>query len=264
MVAAEPIKSDVLKVVQSREIEGSSRRVNVNEVERLISIAFGIPVTLFGLTRGIRNGLVPTLLGSSLIYRGVTGHSFLYALLGVSTVHRPGTIVELPNDQGILVKRAVTIDAPKEEIYRYFHDFQNAHQYMQNIDSVQVIGDRSLHWVAKTPLGKFKWDAEITNDVPGQVIAWRKTQGSFLAPSNTSVRFEPKRNGRENVVHLESEYRQFQGPIGTMIGTIVGQVVEQVVRQNLERAKELIETGEIATTAGQPSGRRIFDAYKEA
>jgi len=59
------------------------------------------------------------------------------------------------------------------------------------------------------------------------------------------------------VVRLEIEFHQFRGPIGTMLGNVLGQIPEQVVRQDLERFKELMEAGEIATTAGQPSGRRI-------
>lgn len=78
MASAEPIEGTLRKAVHKLKNERGSRRVNVGEAQRLISIAVGIPVTIFGLTRGILNGLVPKLLGSSLILRGVTGHSFLY------------------------------------------------------------------------------------------------------------------------------------------------------------------------------------------
>jgi uncharacterized membrane protein len=128
---------------------------------------------------------------------------------------------------------------------------------MVNIESVQATGDGRSHWVAKTPMGtKVEWDAEVTNDEPGRLIAWRKTQGHFLAPSGGSVRFEPKRSGRETVTRLEIEFRQYRGSIGTMLGSVLGQIPEQLVRQDLERFKELMEAGEIATTAGQPSGRQ--------
>ncbi len=259
MASAEPIEGTLRKVVHKLQNERGSRRINVGEAERLISIAVGIPVTIFGLNRGILNGLVPKLLGGSLILRGVTGHSFLYQRLGVSTIeHTPAAIAELPNNQGIQVQRAVTINASPEELYRYLRDFRNAPRFMKYIESVQTTGDGRSHWVAKTPLGAtVAWDAEITNDEPGHLIAWRRTQGPFLAPSGGSVRFEPKRNGRETVVRLEIEFRQWRGPIGTMLGNVLGQIPEQVARQNLERFKELMEAGEIPTTEGQPSGRRI-------
>src|SRR5205823_4604934 len=124
------------KIVHQPTNARSTRRINVGEAERLISIAVGIPVTTFGLTRGILNGPVSTLLGGSLILRGVTGHSFLYQALGVSTVeHSPAAIAELAKHEGIQVKRAVTITASPEELYRYCRDFQNAPRFMKNVES---------------------------------------------------------------------------------------------------------------------------------
>jgi len=259
MVSAEPIEGTTRKIVHKLKNERGTSRINIGETERLISIAVGIPVTIFGLTRGILTRAVPTLFGGSLILRGVTGHSFLYQALGVSTVeHAPAAIDQLPNNQGIQVKRAVTINASPEKLYGYWRNFQNAPRFMKNVESVQVTGDRGSHWVAKLPLGPtVAWDAEVTNDEPGQLIAWRKTRGSFFVPSGGSVRFEAKRNRGEVVVRFEMEFRQFRGPMGTMVGYVLGEMPEQMARQDLERFKELMEAGEIATTEGQPSGRRI-------
>lgn len=81
-----------------------------------------------------------------------------------------------------------------------------------------------------------------------------------MAPSRATIHFEPKRNGNEHIVYLELEFHQLRGPLGM----VVGQIMEQVVRQDLERCRELVEAGEIATTAGQPSGRRVLSGYKEA
>ena len=259
MAFAGPTEGTSPRIVQLPKNERGLGQINIGDRERLISIAVGIPVTIFGLTRGILNGLVPTLLGGSLIYRGVTGHSFLYQALGVSTVeYSPATIAALPNNQGIQVKRAVTINSSPEDLYSYWHDFQNAPSFMANVESVQATGSGRWHWVAKAPpLGTVSWDAEVTNDEPSRLIAWHTTQGSFLAPTGGSVRFESKRDGSETVVRLKIDFLQFRGPIGTMLGNVLGEIPEQMARQDLERFKELMETGEIATTKGQPSGRRV-------
>ena len=263
MALAGPTEVTSPKIVNAKN-ESGPLRINIGETERLISITVGIPVSIFGLTRRGLNGLVPALLGGNLIFRGVTGHSFLYQQLGVSTVEHSPAIAELPNNQGLQVKWAVTINASPEELYRYWRDFQNAPRFMKNVESVQATSGGRSHWVAKTPLGMtVEWDAEITNDEPGRFIAWRRTGGPFLAPNCGSVRFEPKRGGRETVVRLEIEFHQFRGPIGTMLGNTLGQIPEQVVRQDLERFKELMEAGEIPTTKGQPSGRRILRPKEE-
>jgi uncharacterized membrane protein len=239
------------------ENESGIRKVNIGDTERLISIIAGIPATIFGLTRGL-GGVIPAALGGLLIYRGVSGHSFLYDALGVNTLGKsPAAVSELPNGQGIQVKRAVTILSSPQDLYSQWHDFETAPMYMWNVESVQSAGGNRWRWVAKVPPGiTVEWEAEVTGDAPGSLIAWRTVQGSFFAPSAGSVRFEPKRNGRETVVRLEIEFRQFRGPIGTLLGDVLGQIPEQLARQDLERFKELMEAGEIATTKGQPSGRQ--------
>ena len=258
MALAETPEGTSQRIIQIPQNERGTRHINIGGTERLISITAGIPVTIFGLTRGILKGLVPALLGTGLLYRGVTGHSFLYQALGLSTVEQsPAAVATLPNNRGIQVKRAVTVNCSPQDLYNYWHNIQNAPKFMQNIESVQASGNERSHWVAKFPLlGTIAWEAEITNDEPGSFIAWRKTQGSFLAPTGGSVRFTPKPNGSETVVQTKTDFLQFQGPIGTMLGNILGQIPEQEAREDLRHFKELMESGEIPTTKGQPSGRQ--------
>ncbi len=44
---------------------------------------------------------------------------------------------------------------------------------MRHIERVDVLNDRYSHWVVKAPMGRFEWDAEVTDDVPGRLIGWR-------------------------------------------------------------------------------------------
>lgn len=258
MALAETPEGTQHNIVRLPKNERGTRHINIGETERVISLAAGIPVTIFGLIRGIPGGLVPALFGTGLLYRGVTGHSFLYQALGVSTVEQsPAAVAALPNNQGIQVKRAVTVNASAQDLYTRWHDFQNAPQYMNNVESVQQTGNGQWHWVSKLPLlGTVEWDAEVTNDEPGRLIAWNRTQGSFLSPTGGSVRFEQKPDSSETVVQLKIDYLQFRGSIGTALGNILGQIPEQEARKDLRHFKELAEAGEIPTTKGQPSGRR--------
>src|SRR2546430_12892031 len=232
MVSAEPIQGTSHKIIHKLKNERGTSRINVGEAERLISIAVGIPMTIFGLNREILNRPLPILLGGSLILRGVTGRSFLYQTLGVSTVeHSPATIAELPGNQGIQVKRAVTINASPEELYRYWRDFKNAPRFMVNVESVQMTGDGRSHWVAKTPLGKtVEWDAEVTQDEPGQLIAWRRTQGPFLAPNGGGVDFPPERDRRAEGGGLVIEVYPFLAAIGPIRGDVLLPVPGAIVR----------------------------------
>ena len=60
---------------------------------------------------------------------------------------------------------------------------------MQHLESVQVVDDKRSHWVAKAPAGrKVEWDAEIINEIPGELIAWRTLPGSDVISAG-SVHF---------------------------------------------------------------------------
>ena len=58
---------------------------NVGSRERWLSGIFGSLMTLTGLARKSVGGLLVALSGSYLLYRGLTGHCFLYDLLGINS-----------------------------------------------------------------------------------------------------------------------------------------------------------------------------------
>ena len=53
--------------------------------------------------------------------------------------------------------------------------------------------------------------------------------------------------------------------IGKGMAQVLGAVPERVLREELRRFKQLLEAGEIPTTAGQPSGRRpVMESARKA
>jgi hypothetical protein len=46
------------------------------------------------------------------------------------------------------------------------------------------------------------------------------------------------------------------GRLGSIFATMFGEDADQQVREDLRRFKQLMEAGEVPTTAGQPHGRR--------
>jgi uncharacterized membrane protein len=70
------------------------------------------------------------------------------------------------------------------------------------------------------------------------------------------VTFEPAVAGRGAIVRVEMLYRPPAGKLGRQIARLFGEEPAQQIREDLRRFKQLLETGEVATTEGQPSGRR--------
>jgi uncharacterized membrane protein len=117
---------------------------------------------------------------------------------------------------------------------------------------VKMIDEKRSHWVAKGPAGfSVEWDAEIINEKENELVAWRSLEGSMINNAG-SVRFEPASNNRGCVVRVVLSYEAPGGVIGSGIAKLFGEEPEQQIEEDLRRFKQLMETGEIASTKGQP------------
>ncbi|HEY8459805.1 MAG TPA: SRPBCC family protein [Blastocatellia bacterium] len=155
----------------------------------------------------------------------------------------------------ISVAQAVTINRSPEELYRFWRDFQNLPRFMKHLESVREMGNGRSRWVAKGPAGgTVKWDAEITEDRPNELIAWRSLDGADVDNVGT-VRFERAPGGRGSIVKVKMRYSPPAGALGAAVARLFGENPEWQVKDDLRRFKQLIETGEIITTKGQPTGR---------
>jgi uncharacterized membrane protein len=186
----------------------------------------------------------------------VVGVTALDLLCSVRLSRRPGTTTSSTlTHRTIRVQKSITVSRPPEEVYRFWHDFQNLPRFMHHLVSVQVTGERRLHWVAKAPGGKtVEWDAEIIDDRPNERIAWRSLAGADVDNSG-SVRFERAPGGRGTEVRVEMQYSPPGGVIGATIAKLFGEAPEQQVQEDLRRFKQVMEAGEIAISEGQLSGR---------
>jgi uncharacterized membrane protein len=162
----------------------------------------------------------------------------------------------------ITITAALVIDRPREELYRYWRELGNLPQFMRHVERIDVRDDRRSHWVAKGPAGSaVEWDAEITEDRSHEFIAWRSVDESQVDHAG-SVRFESAPGGRGTVVTVNMEYRPPLGTVGAAVAAWFGEDPNQTVKMDLRRFKQVMETGEVITTEGQPAGREESTSWK--
>jgi len=150
--------------------------------------------------------------------------------------------------KGIHVKSSITIDRSAEELYRFWSNFSNLPNFMKHLESVQVMGDGLSHWKAKAPAGtSVEWDAEIIDDQPNKLIAWRSLKGAQVDNSG-SVRFDRATGNRGTVVRVELEYNPPAGAIGALIAKLFGEEPQQQVNDDLRAFKQVMELGEVVVS----------------
>jgi uncharacterized membrane protein len=154
------------------------------------------------------------------------------------------------------LERSVVINKSPRECYDYWRNFANLPNFMRMIDAVTDLGDRRSHWVARIPGGtRFEWDARLSEDLPGERIAWHSAPDSPLLHAGV-VSFHPAPGARGTIVSLVLHYRPPAGSMGRFVAKALGSAPEFEINEDLRRFKQILETNEIATTRGQPAGRR--------
>jgi uncharacterized membrane protein len=257
MAASDRWYSDSL---QTRHSGQSRRQINVGTGERLMSFLGGGSLLLLGLMRRRRRRLPVVALGGGLLLRGATGHSYLYDVLGINTVMNRFETAGVKHGQGIKIEKSVTINRPAEELYRFCRNFENLPHLMNHLKSVRVIDEKRSHWVAETPAGMMvEWDAEIINEIPNELIAWRSLENSQIPHAGT-VRFEKAANGQETVVRVILNYDQPAGRLGTIAARLLGRDPKQQLEESLRRFKQIMEAGETPTVENQPAGYDVYTA----
>jgi uncharacterized membrane protein len=146
-----------------------------------------------------------------------------------------------------LIGRTVTINRPRQALYAFWRDFRNLPLFMENIQSVSVMDEQRSHWVVRAPADRtVEWDAVITEDVPGEAIAWASTKEAGVRNSGR-IEFRDSTNGRGTEVTATIIYDPPAGGVGKAIAKLFQREPKIQARQDLRRFKQLMETGEIAT-----------------
>lgn len=139
--------------------------------------------------------------------------------------------------------KAITIDAPAITLYDFWRDLRNMPLIMEHLREVQPLDPVRSRWIANGPKGTtVRWEAEIVEDDPGELIAWRTIQGPF--ESAGSVRFLPAPGGRGTEVVCDMHYHLRGGILGKIGAMLAGRDPDMELGLGLRRLKQLFEIGE--------------------
>jgi len=159
-------------------------------------------------------------------------------------------------DEAAIVGRTVTINRPRAELYAFWRDFRNLARFMENIDRVDVGDDRRSHWVIEAPAGRtVEWDSQITEDEPDRLIAWESLEGGDIRNAGR-IEFRDAAPGRGTFVTATILYDPPGGDVGKLIAKLFQKEPKVQARRDLRRFKQLMETGEISTSAAPDAAPR--------
>ena len=161
------------------------------------------------------------------------------ALLGLAALAGGGYLLsrEIRREPGSRhkVEESIDVDVPVTTAYNQWTQFEEFPKFMASVESVQQLDDTHLHWRANVG-GKLKeWDAEITEQIPDQRIAWRSTGGA----RNAGVVTFQKIDDTHTHVQLQMDYEP--ETLAEKMGDAAG-AVKMATKGNLRRFKEMLES----------------------
>ena len=156
--------------------------------------------------------------------------------------------------KGPLIGRSVTINRPRTDVYARWREFARFPDFMDNVRSIEAIGDQRSRWTIAAPAGRtVELVTEMTHDVPGERIAWRSVEGSEITTAG-EARFSDAAPGRGTIVQLIMTYDPPAGAAGKLVAKLFQREPAIQARRDLRRFKQLLETGEVTVNAS-PSAR---------
>ena len=221
---------------------------NWTPTTRLAAGLAGGALALAAARRTDRLGSVLGLAGLTLLTRSVTNME-LRKLAGLS------------GREGIDIRKTINVNAPVEEVFAFFADWENWPKFMSHVRSVTssgaggAVGERT-HWVVDGPAGTtVEWDAETTRFMPNETIAWQSLEGAAVQHAGT-LQFVPTADGTTRV-HIQMSYNPPAGAVGHAVAKLFGRDPRSQMNDDLARLKTTIETRRAPSDAAQPGGLQI-------
>lgn len=133
------------------------------------------------------------------------------------------------------VQKSIDVNVPVHSAYNQWTQFESFPNFMGGVQEVRQLDDTHIHWKAEIGGKVEEWDAEITEQIPDERIAWRSTTGPYNAGVVTFHRLSD--NSSRVMLQLQAEPRTLTEKVGDALG-FLGRQVEK----DLERFRDYIES----------------------
>ena len=133
------------------------------------------------------------------------------------------------------VTKTIEVNVPVNVAYNQWTQFEEFPKFMEGVQEVRQIDDQHLHWHAEIGGKDEEWDAEITEQIPDQRIAWRSTAGT---PNAGIVTFQSSApNSTQVTLQVDYEPQSLSEKVGDALG-----FMDRRVQGDLDRFKDFIES----------------------
>lgn len=132
------------------------------------------------------------------------------------------------------VTESVDVDVPIHTVYNQWTQFAEFPRFMEGVEQVDQVSDTMTHWRVKVAGATREFDAQITEQIPDERVAWHSVGGPGHAGVVTFHRTSP---GTTRVTtQMEIDPEGFAENVADKAG-----LIKRRAKGDLERFKTFIE-----------------------
>ncbi|MEU8137114.1 SRPBCC family protein [Streptodolium elevatio] len=132
------------------------------------------------------------------------------------------------------IEQSVDVAVPVRSAYDQWTQFRDFPRFMEGVERVDQVDATSTHWVTRIAGIEREFDAEITEQIPDERIAWRSRSGPDQGGVVTFHRLDESHT--RIMLQLEHDPEGIAETVGDKLGFIT-----RKVRGDLDRFRTFIE-----------------------
>jgi uncharacterized membrane protein len=202
---------------------------------RLVAVSGGLALLEYARRQGRwASSVVYTALGLQLAIRGATNLE-LRRVLGAESGRR-----------AIDLRKEIHIRAPVATVFAFRNTPENFPRFMRHLREVKPVGPARYRWRIAGPVGiPISWEAELSEYIPDERLAWHSVPGSLVTSSGV-IRFESEGNNGARL-QVRMHCNPPAGALGHGFARLSGSDPKRQMHEDLMRFKSLIEVGKAST-----------------
>ena len=140
------------------------------------------------------------------------------------------------------ITESLDVDVPVSTAYNQWTQFETFPQFMNGVEEIRQVDDNHTHWKISIAGVTREFDAEITEQIPDERVAWRSTQGTKHAGVVTFHKLSADKT--RVTLQLDTEPDGLMEKAADKLG-----LTKHQAAGDLKRFKEFIESEGVPTGA---------------
>ena len=132
------------------------------------------------------------------------------------------------------VTESVDVEVPVRTAYNQWTQFEEFPRFMEGVQEIRQLDATHTHWKTEIAGVKREFDAEITEQLPDERVAWKSVEGEKQAGVVTFHRLDDTHT--RVTVQMDFDPQGFVENAGDKLG-----IVDRRVKGDLKRFREFIE-----------------------